>query len=121
MLLPDEIDEELKLNIPYFKSLKSEKNMVLTKNFIDIRNAASLNEYGITFDELVYVKNQEVEAPRGAFLPPDSRILNPSAGVTVLTCYFNNRNRGNANTRRVFTNASGLSSGEPRTDARQTR
>jgi hypothetical protein len=62
MLLPDKMDEELKLNIPFLKSLKSEKNMVLTKNFIDIRNAASLNEYGITFDELVYVKNQEVEA-----------------------------------------------------------
>jgi hypothetical protein len=61
MLLPDEIDEELKLNIPFFTSSKSEKNMVLTKNFIDIRNASSLNDTGLTFEELVYVKNQEVE------------------------------------------------------------
>jgi hypothetical protein len=66
MLLPDKLDEELKLDIPFFKSLKSEKNMVLTKNFIDIRNASSLNETGLTFEELVYVKNQEVEAAKEA-------------------------------------------------------
>jgi hypothetical protein len=61
MLLPDKMDEELKLDIPFFTSSKSEKNMVLTKNFIDIRNASSLNDTGLTFEEFFYVKNQEVE------------------------------------------------------------
>jgi hypothetical protein len=61
MLLPDKMDEELKLDIPFFTSSKSEKNMVLTKNFIDIRNASSLNDTGLTFEEFFYLKNQEVE------------------------------------------------------------
>ncbi len=40
--------------------------MVMTKNRIDIRNAMSLNEHGITYEELVYEKNQEVEAAKEA-------------------------------------------------------
>jgi SOS response regulatory protein OraA/RecX len=64
MLLPDKMEEELKFNIPFFQSLKSEKNMVMTKNRIDIRNAMSLNEHGITYEELVYKKNQEVAAEK---------------------------------------------------------
>jgi flagellar biosynthesis/type III secretory pathway protein FliH len=66
MLLPDKMDEELKLDIPFFTSSKSEKNMVLTKNFIDIRNASSLNDTGLTFEEFFYVKNQEVAAAKAA-------------------------------------------------------
>lgn len=64
MLLPDKMEEELKLNIPLFKSPKSEKNMVLSKNRIAIRNAICLQETGLTFDEFAYEKIQEVATAR---------------------------------------------------------
>ena len=62
MLLPDKMEEELKLNIPFFQPLKSEKSMGLSKHGIDIRNAMSFWHTGMSFDEFAYEKIQEVEA-----------------------------------------------------------
>ncbi len=75
MLLPDKMEEELKLNIPFFQSLKSEKNMVMTKNRIDIRNAMSLNQTGLTFEEFAYEKIQEVKAAKEAAKEAEARAI----------------------------------------------
>jgi hypothetical protein len=67
MLLPQKLEDELKSNISYFQSLKSENNMVYwSQNRLDIRNAMCLNETGMSFIELVHFKNAEVAAAKEA-------------------------------------------------------
>jgi hypothetical protein len=67
MLLPQKLEDELKSNISYFQSLKSENKMVvMSQNQLDIRNAMCLNETGMSFIELVHFKNAEVAAATAA-------------------------------------------------------
>jgi hypothetical protein len=66
MLLPQGMEEQLEIEIPYFKENKKHQNMgiIWTRNTLMVMDAICFNETGMGFKDYAISKNEEIAAAK---------------------------------------------------------